>query len=64
MRDCIRKGRFPSRSGERNAASKFTVEDVRSIRTMLNVGLGCAEIARYFGVTKKSEWGIKAGRTG
>lgn len=39
IRDCIDRGRFPDRSGERNGRSNLTEETVRDIRKVYSSGM-------------------------
>ena len=51
MQDLLKKGRFPSRKGERNGRAKLTEEDVRAIHTALACRARVAAIAAHYNVS-------------
>lgn len=59
--DRIRHGR--SKRGQQHWQSRFTDEQVASIKQMLGDGVKASEIARTFGVSRKTIGGIAEGRT-
>ena len=59
--DRARHGR--NNEGERHHLSKLKVEDVKKIKSLLDSGHTCEEIAEMFNVVNGTIWFIKNGRT-
>lgn len=60
MRDKVQKGRGNFASGERHGISVLTSEDILNIRAS---GLSQRALAQEYGVSQKSIWAIKSGKT-
>jgi hypothetical protein len=60
IQDCIKKGRFSDRNGEKNPRSKLTKEDVLNIRSST---LSLSKLAAMYGVVKSVVGYAKNGKT-